>query len=262
MKKTTNKKLGFVITFSAILIAGSMTFLGFQIASMNKTPEPEENPADLQAEKAADLQAEIQKGIDEYVKKQKAEAPSAKPAKKPEIVAGNHSDDDPFMGDKNAPVTLIEWSDYECPFCKRFFDNTLHKIKTKYIDTGKVKFVYRDFPLSFHANAMPAAIAAECAREQGGDETYFKYHDMIFEKQSLLNTSNFKKFADNLGLNTDKFNECFDGRKYKDEVDKDFRDGQSVGVTGTPGFLLNGRLISGAQPYSVFEAAIEAELQQ
>ena len=90
-------------------------------------------------------------------------------------------DDDDFKGDEDAPVTIVEWSDFECPFCTRFYTETLGKLEEKYINTGKVKFVYRDFPLGFHANAQKAAEAAECAGEQG---KYWEMHDKLFEKQA------------------------------------------------------------------------------
>ncbi len=278
MEKTTNKGMMLVILIAAVLIAGSLIFLGTQIIGVNRPAE---------ASSSDDPQAEIRNRINEAIKKQLAETEEVKTeevkteeVKTEEVkveavipptkinteifsaVINDFTDDDPFMGDKNAPVTLIEWSDYECPYCKTFFNDALPEIKEKYIKTGKVKFVYRDFPLSFHKNAYPAAIAAECAREQADDEMYFRYHDLIFENQSRLNEDNLKQFASDLGLKTDQFNNCLDSRKYKDEAKKDFIDGQSAGVRGTPGFLLNGRLISGAQPYSVFEAAIEKALQQ
>lgn len=273
------KNLTFVIIFSSVLIAGSLIFLGTQIASLNKPVIRNIAQVNKQSETrkidTANIDtSDIQRKIDESVKKT-AEAAKLKPKPPPTTIVTtiiddssepldhnliNFEDDDPFMGSEDAPVTLIEWSDYECPFCKKFFKETLPLIKEKYIDTGKVKFVYRDFPLDFHKNAYPAAIAAECAREQGGDEIYFKYHDLIFENQHSLNEDSLKQFAVNLELNTAKFNECFDSSRYKDEVTRDFLDGQSVGIGGTPGFLLNGNLISGAQPFSVFEEFIEAEL--
>lgn len=249
MKDKTNKAVILAIVFAALLISGSLIFLGTQMGGGGVS--------------SGSLEGEIQKGIDSYIQKQQAEAAKAQAkANKPRIVEGDFSDDDPFMGDKNAPVTIVEFSDYECPFCKRFYDNTLPQLKEKYIDTGKVKFVYRDFPLNFHKGARPAAIAAECAREQGGDETYFKFHDLIFENQGSLNNDTLKQHADTLGLNTSEFNDCFDSQKYADEVDKDFADGKMAGVTGTPGFLINGQLVSGAQPFSVFEAIIENALKQ
>ena len=165
-------------------------------------------------------------------------------------------DDDAVKGDENAPVTIIEFSDYECPFCKRFFEQTYPQI-VDYIEAGKVKYVFRDFPLGFHANAKPAAIAAECAGEQG---KYYEMHDLLFQNQDSLNTENYKKWAGELGLDQAQFDECVDTEKYADEVDQDLSDGQSYGVSGTPAFFINGVLISGAQPFEVFKQAIEAEL--
>ena len=167
------------------------------------------------------------------------------------------ADDDAFEGDENAPITLIEFSDYECPFCARFYSQTLNQIRENYIDTGKVKLVYRDFPLSFHPNAHKAAEAAECAGEQG---KYFEMHDMLFENGVSGGVSSFKTYANSIGLNQAEFDSCLDNDDMASEVKKDFADGQAAGVTGTPGFFINGKLITGAQPYSVFEAAFEQEL--
>ena len=169
------------------------------------------------------------------------------------------ADDDAFFGDENAPVTIIEFSDYQCPFCERFWSETLPSIKSEYIDTGKVKFVYRDFPLNaLHPMAESAALAAECAGEQG-DEAYFKYHDKIFENQQSLSVENLKKWAKELGYNIDS---CLDSKKYLSEVNGDLSDGQSAGISGTPGFLINGIKLSGAQPFSAFKQIIEQELSK
>ncbi len=169
------------------------------------------------------------------------------------------ADDDPFLGDKNAPVTMIEWSDYECPFCARFYQQTLPQIKSEYIDTGKVKLVYRDFPLGFHQQAEPAALAANCAGEQG---KYFEYHDKIFNAGGAAGKSSadYKKWAQELSLNVAKWEACLSDPAQKQEIQKDLADGSAVGVSGTPGFIINGKLISGAQPFSVFQQVIEAEL--
>ena len=166
-------------------------------------------------------------------------------------------DDDPVKGDKNAPVTIIEFSDFQCPFCGKFFKETFGQIDEKYIKTGKVKMVFRDFPLSFHENAQKSAEAAECADEQG---KFWEYHDMLFENQEKLSVEDLKRYAVELGLDKDKFDSCLDSEKYKDEVKKDFSDGQKYGVSGTPAFFINGKLVSGAQPFSAFEKVIEAEL--
>ncbi|MBS3128112.1 DsbA family protein [Candidatus Woesearchaeota archaeon] len=166
-------------------------------------------------------------------------------------------DDDPFKGDANAPVTIVEFSDFECPFCARFHKDTFPQIMKQYIDTGKVKFIYRDFPLSFHPNAQKAAEASECADDQG---KFWEMHDTIFEKGVTGGVTSFKQYALDLSLNTEMFNDCLDKGKYASEVQKDIADGSAAGITGTPGFLINGKLVSGAQPFSVFQQVIESEL--
>jgi protein-disulfide isomerase len=180
------------------------------------------------------------------------------PSVQPPAVVDVSEDDDPFLGDANAPVTIIEFSDYQCPFCGRFWSQTLPSIKSQYIDTGKVKLVFRDFPLdSIHPFATPAAIAAECVREQGGDEAYFEYHDILFTNQAALSQAGLISWAKQEGYNIES---CLNSGKFRSEVQNDFRDGGAAGVSGTPAFFVNGKLISGAQPFSVFQQAIEAEL--
>jgi len=166
-------------------------------------------------------------------------------------------DDDAVKGDKDAPVTIVEFSDYECPFCVRFYSNTFGELKTKYIDTGKVKFVYRDFPLSFHQNAQKAAEAAECAGEQN---KYYEMHDKLFEDGVSGGVTAFKGYAQEIGLDTSEFNNCLDSGKMASEVKKDFDDGAKFGVSGTPAFFINGKLLTGAQPIQAFEQMIEQEL--
>ena len=175
-----------------------------------------------------------------------------------EYEASNYYDEsDPMLGDPNAPVTIVEFSDFECPFCARFYSQTYKLIKEDYIDTGKANIVFRDFPLAFHPQAEPAAIAAECAHEQG---KFWEFHDLIFENQARLSPSAYLGWAEDLELDMDQFSDCVDSQKYKSEVAKDYNDGGRLGITGTPGFFVNGELITGAQPYSVFAQAIEAQL--
>jgi len=184
-------------------------------------------------------------------------------------------DDDPVLGDANAPITIIEFSDYECPFCKRSFDQVLPEIKKNYIDTGKAKLVFRDLPLSFHANAHKEAQAAECAKDQGGDSAYFKFHDAIFTQTTSNGTglalTQLPVIANNLGLNAGQFQQCLDSGKFKDEVDKDLADAAKVGASGTPTYfigkssndgIINGTIIVGAQPFSAFQAVIDAQLEE
>ena len=169
------------------------------------------------------------------------------------------ADDDPFMGREDAPVTIVEFSDYECPFCARFYQQTLPSLEEEYIKTGKVKFVYRDFPLGFHQQAEPAAIAANCAGEQ---DKYFEYHDKIFNGGGAAGKSSadYKKWAQELSLDVAKWEACTKDPAQRQEIQKDMADGAAVGVQGTPGFIINGKLVSGAQPFSVFQQVIDAEL--
>ncbi len=166
-------------------------------------------------------------------------------------------DDDAMKGEPDAPVTIVEFSDYECSFCARFYSSTLSQIQSEYIDTGKVKFVYRDFPLPMHQNAQKAAEAAECAGEQG---KYYNMHNILFEQGVQGGVSGFKAYAQQIGLDTTEFNSCLDSGQMASEIQKDLMDGQKAGIKGTPGFIINGKLISGAQPFSVFQQEIEAAL--
>ncbi|GIV80263.1 MAG: hypothetical protein KatS3mg050_4657 [Litorilinea sp.] len=169
------------------------------------------------------------------------------------------------QGDPNAPVTLVEFSDYQCPFCQRFFQETKPLIDAQYVETGKVRFVYKDFPIdSLHAQARAAAEAAECAGAQGA---YWPMHDRIFVgKDEWAENPNavdvFKGYAVELGLDPAAFNTCLDEGTYADEVQADFEEGKRAGVTGTPGFFINGRKVEGAQPFAVFQEIIEAALNQ
>lgn len=168
-------------------------------------------------------------------------------------------DDDPVNGVENAPVTIIEFSDFECPFCARFVEQTLPQIKENYIKAGKVKLVFRDFPLPFHQNAKKAHEAAECADEQG---KYWEYHDLLFKNYQSLIVENLKKYAQEMKLDVAKFNECLDSGRMGAEVEKDLRDGANYGVSGTPTFFINGIELVGAQPYSAFAEIIEQELNK
>lgn len=168
-------------------------------------------------------------------------------------------DDDAVEGKANAPVTIVEFSDYECPFCARFYVDTWGQLEEKYVKTGKMKFIYRDFPLSFHPQAQKAAEAAECAGEQG---KYFGMHDLLFSKGVSGGVAGFKQYAKELGLDTGKFDTCLDSGKMAGETRKDFNDGQNAGVQGTPAFFVNGIMVSGAQPLQAFEQIIDAELEK
>ncbi len=191
-------------------------------------------------------------------------APEEAPAPEPETVLEKLKNPRlPAKGDKNAPVTIVEFSDFECPFCARFYSETLPKIQKEYIDTGKVKLVYMHYPLSFHAKAKPLANAAECANDQG---KFWEMHDKIFENNtsgalSAATDDTYKQWAAELGLNTTNFNTCYDNKTFESEIDKEFTLGGELGVSGTPAFYINGRQLIGAMPFESFKAIIDEELK-
>jgi len=179
--------------------------------------------------------------------------------------------DSPVLGMSDAPVTMIEFSDFQCPFCSQYFSQTLPSIEKNYVDSGKVKLVFKNMPLeNIHPNARAAALAAECANEQG---KFWDYHNKLFANQkswanlgSINATSTFKQYASQIGLDTTNFNSCVDSGKYADKVNKDSQDGASYGATGTPTFFIGNdkkgyTKLVGAQPYSTFQQAIDSELK-
>lgn len=184
-------------------------------------------------------------------------------------------DDDPILGNKDtAKVAIVEFSDYECLFCNKFRTDTLGQIKKEYIDTGKVILVYRDLPLPFHNPAAEQeAIAGECIQEQGGDKAYFQYHDKIFETSpgngEGVGLDGLANISVELGLDGNKLTECINNGQFKDEVKEDMAEADRIGINGTPGFVIGklddkgnvkGEIISGAQPFSSFQKAIDKQL--
>ena len=161
----------------------------------------------------------------------------------------------PATGPAAAPIELVEFSDFQCPYCFAA-GPALKQVFSTYGD--RIRFVYRNFPLSNHPNARPAAEAAQCANEQG---KFWPYHDRLFADQKRLSEEDLKRTAADLGLDAARFNACVDSHKYKDAVDTDIRDGEDAGVTGTPAFFINGRLLSGAQPFEAFKRVIDEELE-
>ena len=182
--------------------------------------------------------------------------PSAdQPRQQPPSKVDVSIDDDTIKGPEDAPITIIEFSDYECPFCVRA-EPTLDKIFEEYPD--KIRLVYRDFPLGFHTNAQKAAEATECAGEQ---DKFWEMHDKLFDEGVEGGVISFKQFADDLGLDTQEFDSCLDSGEMESEVQKDMSDGQSAGVTGTPAFFINGVKLVGAQPFESFKEIIDRELE-
>jgi protein-disulfide isomerase len=169
--------------------------------------------------------------------------------------------DEPFKGPADAKVTIVEYSDFQCPFCTRGYTTIEDQVLKTYGD--KVKFYYKHFPLAFHKWAEPAAIAAECAKAQK-PEAYWAVYDYYFKNQKDVTEANVKEKAwgviQPMGVDQAKFDPCYADPKTKDIVRADMAEGQSVGVSGTPSFVINGRLLVGAQPFDKFKAVIDDEL--
>jgi protein-disulfide isomerase len=169
----------------------------------------------------------------------------------------------PYLGRSNAKVTVVEYADYQCPYCERWYSSVMPDLKTKYISTGKIKFVYRDFAF-LGPDSNTAAEASHCAADQN---KFWQYHDYLFSHQgqegsSWATADHQKEFAQAVGLNTALFNSCLDGGKYKQEVLDETAAGRTYGVSGTPTVFVNGTAIVGAQPTATFTDAIDAALKK
>lgn len=165
-------------------------------------------------------------------------------------------------GAEDAKVTIVEFSEYQCPFCKRYVDEAYQQIMKNYGD--KIRYIFRDYPLPFHNHAQITAEAARCAGEQ---EKYWPYHDLLFDKQTEWSTLENSKetligYAAKLGLNQEQFRTCLESSKYAQTVKDDVALGKKMGVSGTPSFFINGKQLVGAQPFEVFKAVIEEELNK
>lgn len=175
-------------------------------------------------------------------------------------------DDDVVRGDPKAPITLLEYSDFTCGFCEKFFHETFPKLLSEYIETGKVRFVYRDFPRGM-GSPLRAADAARCAGEQ---KAYWPMHDRLFNSQGQLAPDNLKQYAKELNLHVDQFSECLASHRYMEDIEKDLQDAGSLGIRGTPAFVLFPTilpedphliLIPGAFPYETFKEEIDKLLK-
>lgn len=229
MTNKSNKNLVIAIIVSSLLLSGSIVFLGLQLSGNTQNNDP-------------------------YKKYRKS-------------VEADVKHDDAVLGDINAPVTLVEYSDYQCPYCRKYFQETYEKIKTNYVEKGLVKIIFKDFPLTGHPDGFVASNAAECVREQTNDPTYFAYHDAVFKSQGSfdLGTVPIPKetliaAATDLGVEAKQFEKCFDSNKYENEIIADIFAGEENKVEATPTFIINGVTIAGAYPYEKFEEVIEGIL--
>lgn len=192
--------------------------------------------------------------------------PAATPPASSALADGNY----PVLGSPSAPVTIVEFGDFQCPFCGRFFRETERQIIDQYVKTGKARFAYRDFAF-LGDESIAAAEAAACANEQG---YFWQYHDNLYnylwdnyyakgksgENVGAFSSANLNRIAADLGLDGARFSVCLSEHKHRSDVKKDTADGRVRGVNGTPAFFINGKLVVGAQPFSEFKTAIEAAL--
>ncbi len=167
-------------------------------------------------------------------------------------------------GSANAKVTMVEFTDYQCPFCGRYYTDTYSQIVKNYVDTNKIRYITRDLPLPFHPNALPAAQIARCAGDQ---KKYFEMHGVLFSKQDdWANEADpkakFESYAKEIGINSATAMKCLADGKYKDAVDADATLASTVGASGTPTFIVNGKVLVGAQPYAEFQRVIDAALAE
>jgi len=216
---------------------------------------------------------EMQKDLVE-IKKMLKELKAAPPARaaapdfKEQVVSIGTS---PYKGKVDATVTLIEFSDYQCPYCARNYRDVVPTLEAEYIDTGKLKFVMRENPIpTLHKNAMNASMAALCAGDQ---DKYWEMHNVLFDNQKKLDAENLKFLAGAIGLDATKFNQCLDSNKYAKQIAADIASGSKIGVRGTPGFVLGLTdpndpdkanmtiFIKGAQSLDSFKQAIDGLLE-
>ncbi|OFW18079.1 MAG: hypothetical protein A3H27_14235 [Acidobacteria bacterium RIFCSPLOWO2_02_FULL_59_13] len=198
-------------------------------------------------------QTKLQQGREDYFQKLRQDNEVAVFLQPPKIEVSY--DPARVLGNPSAPITIVEFSDFQCPFCQRAYP-VVKELLSKY--DGKVKLAYRDFPLrQIHAQAQPAAEASRCAGEQG---KFWQYHDLLFEHFGKLDNATLSEHAQALELDSGQFEGCLSSGTYRDAIEQDVQEGVQAGVTGTPGFFINGILISGAQPAAAFEKVIEAEL--
>jgi protein-disulfide isomerase len=248
-------------------LAGAWAALAVLVALAPSTGAAQTAAADDQLKKDIEALREGQKAMQkdlEEIKKLLQSRPAAADAlpREPVDIAN-----EPFKGNDTAKVVVIEFSDYQCPFCARYSKDTLARIRTDYVETGKVRYVFRDLPLPFHAQAFKAAEAAHCAGEEG---KFWEMHDVLFQNQSALGPEQLAAHARTVGLEEPLFRQCLDSGRFASDIKKDIADAGTVGISGTPSFLIGvvqpgGRVkvvkkLVGAKPYDEFKAAIDSLL--
>jgi len=197
---------------------------------------------------------------EQAVAQAESSSPADQPASPDDIMEFLLSDARHFQGDTDAPVTLIEFSDFRCGYCGRWAAETLPQIREQYVDTGKIRFAYKHLAV-LGPDSVRAAEASECAAEQ---DTFWDFHNAVFldqaQNHTQLNVENLVTLADGVDMDTDAFRECVESGRYTNQVNQESMVVRNLGVNGTPGFVINGVYIPGAQPFDVFQQVIDEEL--
>jgi protein-disulfide isomerase len=244
---------------------GSAVVLGLVLCASIGTAQTTDEQMKKDIEALKEGQQAIQKDLAEIKRLLQSRPVAAADAlpRDPIVIAS-----EPVKGRGTAKVAVIEFSDYQCPFCSRYTKDALPQIRTEYIDTGKIKYVFRDLPLSFHKQAFKAAEAAHCAGVQG---KFWEMHDTLFQNQTALAPEQLATHAKTVGVDDVQFQQCLDSARFAADINKDIADAGAAGITGTPTFLVgviqpgDGRVkvlkkLVGAKPYAEFKAAIDAAL--
>lgn len=269
MERNDSNRVAIAILVAAVLVAAAVVYLGRQMALDSDEArvvalidERLKAPGGVLSEEA--FNARVEQGIQAYIDKQRQTQ-----ERQPSELAKNvpsPSPDDHLYGSADAPVTLIEYSDFECPFCKRFHDTAKRLVDAS---NGQVNWVYRHFPLGFHnPGAQKEAEATECAAELGGNETFWAFADTIFARTTSngqgFPIENLTPLAAEIGLDKAKFQQCLDSERFAEKVQQQMAAGKRAGVSGTPGSILyhkaSGRVVAiyGAQPLEHFQQAAQA----
>lgn len=249
-----------------LLAAGLFLFFVLSFPALSGAADSQDSRIEEELKAIKKEIQDLRKDVEELKVKVAARQPAPAPEPQEVVVSIN---DDPVKGDMNAPITIIEFSDYQCPFCGRFYKTILPDIEKEYITTGKVRYVFRDFPLEFHKQAPKASEAANCAGDQG---KYWEMHDKLFENQNNLMVDKLKQYATEIGVDSNSFNACLDSGKYASEIEADVADGTKAGVSGTPSFFIGksqgkskeitGKKVVGARPFPSFKQVIDQLLAE
>lgn len=246
-----------ILNQTAILVAGILA--GFLIGRISV-------PAEILTQSGETQSVQIEEKQTQQQNAGRQAANQTDSSLKPKIfetISGVSADDDPYLGLADAPLTIIEFSDYQCLYCKKYASEAFAQIKKDYVDSGKVKYVIRDFPINEHPQAMLAAIVANCANAQN---KFWEMHDILFADQDSWSYQNsavdaFKEFARQINLDENKFASCMENGGFEQEIAKDIADGELYTIGFTPTVFIGDKKIVGAQPYEVFKKVIDSELK-